>query len=198
MGQHERAIQGAPTTLLNAKKQKGDRNAAPVDPRKLEATVNAVAQILNRKNAASIQRLPVDATIALWMLYAAATGRKDGRPISARDALELFNASLPVIQTAIDLYLDGEGEDSHFWIDDNVRSPMQELKQGLEFQAASERTDKAVLLEGRVFDLGGDASAREEGEALHAALPKLIGTLKQLNEYVVTIHEKEIEHAVEC
>lgn len=135
--------------------------------------------------------------VALWELHAAATQCQRGVSITASAALALLDNAVPVLMQARDFYLNDDNEDDRVWVDDYVLAPLTALRGRLQFSIASDRVDQAVMVDGKVFDVGEGASARNQGGALRVAIAKLVPVLGKLNDLALLPFEEELEHQIE-
>jgi hypothetical protein len=103
---------------------------------------------------------------------------------------------MATLSPAIDAYAQDEGQRD--WVVDYITPKLAELKSDLEFAQADDRVRGAIVLPGNhVVDPNDDRHPREQAEALHEAIPKLVETLMQLNEIIVGLNEERIKEQVE-
>ena len=204
MGTFEQTKSAETSSGDRAHGARAETNKRPVDhryafqPQAAAGALDAAARILHDGDTAAIRPpLQTKDIVALWELHAASTQRERGRPIASSAALALLDHATPTLMEACDSYLDDDNEDDRVWVQERVLEPLRALRDRLTFLVASDRVDQAVLVGGRVFDVGDGAPLSEREGALRAAIGKLVPTLGKLNELVGLAHEPEIEEELE-
>lgn len=153
--------------------------------------VDVAAEVLKERSPKSIHLLPAVDAAAMWMLYASLTGTNNGKLVNGTDRKALFDAAMATLSPAIDAYAQDEAQRE--WVADYMTPKLAELRSDLEFAQADDRVRGAIVLPGNhVVDPNDDRHPREQAEALHEAIPKLVETLMQLNEIIVGLNEERI------
>jgi hypothetical protein len=144
--------------------------------RGVASLLDVAAEVLKNRSPGRIHLLPAVDAAALWMLYAALTGTNNGKLVNGSDRKALFDAAMATLGPAIDAY--AQDETQREWVADYITPKLAELRSDLEFAQADDRVRGAIVLPGNhVVDPNDDRHPREQAEALHEAIPKLVETV---------------------
>jgi hypothetical protein len=163
---------------------------------RVASLVDVAGEVLKNRSPKRIHLLPAVDAAALWMLYAALTGTNNGKLVNGTDRKTLFDAAMATLSPAIEAYAQDEAQRE--WVADYLTPKLAELKSDLEFAQADDRVRGAIVLPGNhVVDPNDDRHPREQAEALHEAIPKLVETISHVNEMVIKLNEEAIKKQVE-
>jgi len=164
--------------------------------RRVASLVDVAGEVLKNRSPKRIHLLPAVDAAALWMLYAALTGTNNGKLVNGTDRKALFDAAMATLSPAIDAYAQDEAQRE--WVEDYITPKLAELKSDLEFAQADDRVRGAIVLPGNhVVDPNDDRHPREQAEALHEAIPKLVETISHVNEILIRLNEEPIKEEIE-
>lgn len=159
------------------------------------SVVTAAAAVLAETQYDDLPYLTPRDRTAMWNLRVANTGRDGGQPVDGARRLAALDDAMEVLGPAIEAT--GRDDGSREWLEDYIEGPLQTVRDNVEYSVATDRVQRSVLVDGdRVVDPETAASPREQAALLHVAMPKLIATVRQLNDLVARLPEEQIEDHV--
>lgn len=140
---------------------------------------------------------------AILELHAAQVGTSNGKKIPAAERLRMFEAAIAKLHPAI-LALEKDREQRE-WLATEVTVYIDQLRENLNLAKAQERIEQVEIPEQTAGEGSKSASKPAESTQAEAAtlrerLPKLIETVKTINEQLLKMHEllhKEEKEAIE-
>ena len=157
--------------------------------------VAAAADIIRNRRERATERTGPYAE-ALRSLYAALLGKRDGRVVPARERLALFKSGIQTLDKAIVAYASGPGDQAD-WVEEHLRVPILRERANLEYIVADERVKTSIAVDGtHVIDAKYDDDPESQLPAIRAALPGVLDTLYNVNEWSQRLSHLGIENAV--
>ena len=182
------ASQHSPTTLLRASKPKADEATAL-------STLYAAADILQHGRDVMAVNIQPAYQLSLDKLLAATIGvSKDNRHIEPAQRLQLLSEALQGLNPLIHILQ--QDPQQQIWLSGQVNRYVNDLRERLNLEAARKRVENSVVGEGgELIELPREGDTQAEKRILHSQIPKLIETLRTINEQAIRFKHHDIHHA---